>query len=178
MKNDARRAPFFILHFSFCIIPSVFHFDFRILHPVSSRFLAMPNPRDFGFPRTWPRKFRDAFRGMVLGVRGQRSFGVHFAVAVAVIGCGWGFRVGLLEWFVLLLCITVVLTAEMFNSAMESMAKAVSLEHQPYLGDALDIGSAAVLAASLGAALVGALLFTHRLGVVFGWWHDLIATRG
>ena len=69
------------------------------------------------FPRSWPRKFRDAFRGTVLGVRGQRSFPVHFAFAVAVIGCGWGFRVGLLEWLVLLLCITAVLTAEMFNSA-------------------------------------------------------------
>ncbi len=138
----------------------------------------MSDPRDFGFPRSWPRKFRDAFRGTVVGIRGQRSFRVHFAFAVAVIGCGWGFRVGLLEWLVLLLCITTALTAEMFNSAMESMAKAVSLEHHPCLADALDIGSAAVLVASLGAALVGSLLFTHRLGVVLGWWHDLIATRG
>ncbi len=138
----------------------------------------MSDPRDFGLPRSWPRKFRDAFHGMVLGVRGQRSFPVHFAAAAAVIGCGWGFRLGLLEWLVLLLCITVVLTAEMFNSAMESMAKAVSLERQPYLGDALDIGSAAVLVASLGAALVGGLLFAHRLGVIVGWWHDLIAMRG
>ena len=137
----------------------------------------MPNPRDFGFPRTWPRKFRDAFRGMVLGVRGQRSFGVHFAFAVAVIGCGWGFRLGLLEWLVLLLCITVVLTAEMFNSAMVSMAKAVSLERQPYLGDALDIGTQPCWSPRWGPRW-SALLFTHRLGVVFGWWPDLIAMRG
>ena len=137
----------------------------------------MTDPRDLTSPRSWLRKFRDAFHGMALGVRGQQSFSVHFAAAVAVIGCGWGLRVGLLEWLVLLLCITAVLTAEMFNSALESMAKAVSLEHQPFLGEALDIGSAAVLVASLGAALVGGLLFTHRLGVLLGWWHDLIAMR-
>ena len=138
----------------------------------------MSDPRDFGFPRSWSRKFRDAFHGVALGVRGQRSFLVHFAFAAAVIGCGWGFRVSLPEWLVLLLCITVVLTAEMFNSAMESMAKAVSLEYHPFLGDALDIGSAAVLLASLGAAMVGGLLFTHRLGAILGWWQDWIATRG
>jgi diacylglycerol kinase len=138
----------------------------------------MSDPRDLGSPRSWPRKFRDAFHGTVLGVRGQRSFPVHFAFLAAVLGCGWGFRVGLLEWLVLLLCMTTVLTAEMFNSAMESMAKAVSLEHHPFLADALDIGSAAVLVASLGASLVGGLLFTHRLGVLLGWWHDLIAARG
>ena len=74
------------------------------------------------------------------------------------------------EWCVLLVCIAMVLAAETFNSALELLAKAITDEHDPRLADALDIGSAAVLVASIGAALVGSILFLHRLGVLLGWW--------
>ena len=38
----------------------------------------------------------------------------------------------------------------MFNSALEFMGRAITREDSPQLGTALDIGSAAVLTASLG----------------------------
>jgi diacylglycerol kinase len=87
-----------------------------------------------------------------------------------VVAAGAALRVAPVEWCVLVLCITVVLTAEMFNSAIESMAKAITEEIHPYLKNSLDIGSAAVLVASLGASIVGCLLFIHRLGVILRWW--------
>ena len=120
--------------------------------------------------RSWPKKFADAFRGVWVGVRGQSSFRVHFFFAAAVIACAVGMGMPRVEWCVLLLCIALVLTAELFNSALELLAKAITDEHDPRLADALDIGSAAVLVASIGAALVGSILFLHRLGVLAGWW--------
>ena len=42
------------------------------------------NPHSPG--RGWPEKFRDAFRGVKVGVRGQSSFFVHLFFAAAVIG--------------------------------------------------------------------------------------------
>ena len=125
------------------------------------------NPRR---PRSWPKKFADAFRGVAVGVRGQSSFRVHFFFTAAVIACAVGMRMPRLEWCVLLVCIAVVLTAELFNSALELLARAITEEHDPRLADALDIGSGAVLVVSLGAALVGSILFLHRLGVLLGWW--------
>lgn len=120
--------------------------------------------------RSWPEKFRDAFRGTWLGMRRQTSFRVHFSVAAAVIVCGLVFQVTLIEWCILLLCITIVLAAEMFNSALESIGKAITDEHHYHLGNALDIGSAAVLVASLGASLVGSIIFLNHLGQVLRWW--------
>ena len=120
--------------------------------------------------RSWPKKFRDAFRGVRVGVRGQSSFGVHFFFAGAVLVAAGLMRVTLVEWCLLLLCIAIVLTAEMFNSLLESMAKAITDQHNPHLADALDIGSAAVLVASIGASIVGAIIFLRRLGVLLGWW--------
>jgi diacylglycerol kinase len=119
--------------------------------------------------RSWWSKFRNAFRGMALGVSGQNSFAVHLPVAVAVVICGFVFRVSLAEWGLLILCITIVLAAEMFNSALESMAKAIDQAHNPRLGDALDMGSAAVLTTVFGAVTVGSVVFLYRLGVWFGF---------
>ncbi|HEY4758956.1 MAG TPA: diacylglycerol kinase [Thermoguttaceae bacterium] len=122
------------------------------------------------FERPWPRKFRDAFRGVKEGIRGQSSFFVHFFIAAAVIVAAVVLKVDLIEWCILLLCITIVLTAEMFNSALESMAKAITGESDPHLGNSLDIGSGAVLLASIGAAVVGTIILLNRLGMMLGWW--------
>jgi diacylglycerol kinase len=116
--------------------------------------------------RTWTDKFRDAFRGLRSGVRGQRSFRVHLPAAAAVIASGAILRVSLLEWCVLLLSITIVLATELFNSALESMAKAFGDQPNPHLAQALDIAASAVLIASIGASLVGGLLFIVRLGIL------------
>jgi len=120
--------------------------------------------------RSWPRKFRDAFRGVKEGVRGQSSFFIHFFMTVAVVVAGAMLQVNLVEWCVLVLCVTIVLTAEMFNSALESMAKAITGETDPHLGNSLDIGSGAVLVASIGASVVGGIIFINHLGVMFSWW--------
>ncbi len=120
--------------------------------------------------RSWFRKFRDAFRGVAVGVRGQSSFRFHLVVGVAVAAVGVALGVDLKEWCILALCVAAVLCAEMFNSALESMAKAITGESDPHLGNSLDIGSAAVLVASIGSAVVGAIIFGYRLGILLKWW--------
>lgn len=123
------------------------------------------------FPeRSWLDKFADAFRGVKLGVRGQSSFFAHFFIAVLVIATGIVFSVTRVEWCLLILCIGSVLTAEMFNSALESLSRAITDEYDVHLGNALDIGSAAVLIISIAAAAVGLIIFVNRLAVMLGWW--------
>jgi diacylglycerol kinase len=118
----------------------------------------------------WIRKFGHAFRGVWQEVCEDRSFRVHFSMAAAVIVSAIVFRVTLIEWCILLGCITLVLTAELVNSALESMAKAITDEHDPRVGAALDIGSAAVLLAAIGSSIIGGIIFLRRLGQMLGWW--------
>lgn len=113
--------------------------------------------------RTWRQKFRDAFRGLALGTHDQSSFRFHFLAAAAVLAAGWMLQLGSLEWCLLTLCISGVLMAEMFNTALEHLAKAVDRNHNPHIANALDIGSAAVLVAALGALAVGGILFGVHL---------------
>lgn len=120
--------------------------------------------------RTWTKKFLDAFHGAWLGIRGQSSFTVHFVAALLVIVAGIVLQVTRIEWCILALCITIVLSAEMFNSTLELLSKAIDAAENPHLRDGLNIGSAAVLVAAIGASVVGATIFLFRLGHRLNWW--------
>lgn len=109
--------------------------------------------------RSWSDKFRDTFRGLRTALFGQSSFRVHLLAAVLVILLATCLHVSRMDWLVLLLCITMVLVAEMFNTAIERMAKAITREENPHLGAALDIAAAAVLLASFGSIVVGSIVF-------------------
>ena len=117
--------------------------------------------------RSWRQKFADAFGGWALGVHDQSSFRVHFTMAALVLILAFVFRLNRIEWCLLILCIATVLAAEMFNTALEHLAKAVDRSHNLHLGHALDIGSAAVLTTAGGAALAGTVIFLHAL---LQWW--------
>lgn len=108
--------------------------------------------------RGWGRMFTDAVRGVKVALRGEVNFFLHiFIAALAAVAGGIIARTDE-QWCIYLLCVTVVLTAEMFNTAIEHLARAVTRERRPEIRDALDIASGAVLVAAVGAACVGVLL--------------------
>jgi diacylglycerol kinase len=107
---------------------------------------------------SWLQKFACAFRGVAVGIREQNSFYVHFPVTAGVIVAAWWLGVSRIEWCILLLCIGAVVASEMFNTAIEHLARAISREEDPHLRDALDAASGAVLVGALTAAGVGMLV--------------------
>lgn len=124
--------------------------------------------------KSWLRKFQVSFRGMWLGIKGGRatssknSFVFHIPIAVCVIVAAVLMKFAMVEIAVLLLCIGLVFVAELFNSSIEALSRAVTRDENEEIGLALDVASGAVLAASLAAGLVGALLFVSRLVTLFG----------
>lgn len=120
--------------------------------------------------RHWSLKFRNAFRGMRVGMLGQTSFYAHSVISLLVFVAAIALHVTLLEWCVLLLCIGLVLTAELMNSSLECFGKAITDEFDEDIRDALDIASGAVLIASISAAIVGATILIFRLGLMVGLW--------
>ena len=123
----------------------------------------MTAPRRTSEGRTWSRKFADAFRGLGRAVRTQSSFAVHLAAAAAVAIAGAFFRVSAVEWCLLAFAIGLVLVAEIFNTAVESLARGPGSRRHPRLRDALDMASAAVLLAAITAAVIGVIVFGPRI---------------
>jgi diacylglycerol kinase (ATP) len=110
-------------------------------------------------PRGWSLKFRDAIRGIEFACRGEKSFAVHIVATALVVSAGIAVQVTALEWCVLVLCIAAVLSAETLNSAIESLAEAVTQEHNEHVGRSLDAAAGVVLLMAIGAVCVGGVIF-------------------
>lgn len=112
--------------------------------------------------RRWRDKFREAFRGVKLGVRGHSSFAVHFFFAALVIAAAVALECSLIEWCLLLFCIGGVITTELMNSAIETLFKGLEESARSRYYGCLDIAAGAVLVASLFAVVIGGLIFINR----------------
>ena len=116
--------------------------------------------------RRWSAKFGDAFRGLKLGIRGHSSFFVHFFFSALVLAAAGILQCELEQWCVLLLCIGLVLTAEIFNSALETLFRGLDDVTKEKTWRCLDVSAGAVLLASVFAIVIGAAVFLNRLAAV------------
>jgi diacylglycerol kinase len=114
--------------------------------------------------RPWRAKFAVALRGIKLGIRGHSSFFVHFFFAALVLAAGIVFDCDAWEWCLLLGCIGFVLTAELFNSAVETLFRGLDDQTRERVWPCLDIAAGAVLMASIVAAVIGLIVFLPKLG--------------
>ena len=117
--------------------------------------------------RSWPDRFRVAFRGLFFALATEQSFRVHIPAAIAVAVSAAVLRVSLLEGCVLGLCVTLVFAAELANTGIEHLARVVTRDENPLIRNALDISCAAVLFASLGAAAIGSAILLPRFVAMF-----------
>src|SRR5579864_8609626 len=69
----------------------------------------------------WRRRLIDIERGITLGVRGDSVFFVYFFLSSLTIAASLVLGISLLEWTVVILALTVVLCAEMFNQSVKSL---------------------------------------------------------
>tara|TARA_R110002049_G_scaffold4601_5_gene32698 strand:- start:972800 stop:973153 length:354 start_codon:yes stop_codon:yes gene_type:complete len=113
--------------------------------------------------KNWTAKFRYAFSGLLRSVRTQNSFWVHVPFAIAVIVIGVCLHITWLQWSVLAIAITIVLSAELFNTAIEQIVAVLHPEHDERIGYALDAAAGGVLVTAIGAATVGLIIFYSAL---------------
>jgi diacylglycerol kinase len=120
--------------------------------------------------RRWRDKFREAYRGIKLGVRGHSSFCVHFFFAAVALVAAMALECNATEWCLVLGCVGLVITAELFNSAIETLFHGQDAESKARTRGCLDIAAGAVLVASLTAAIIGTIVFTRRVLLMLHLW--------
>lgn len=103
--------------------------------------------------------FRNAFRGLATLLRTQPNIRIHAVATAVVLLAGMACRLSRADWLWVVAAICAVWVAESFNTAIEFLADAVSLEHHPLIGKAKDAAAAAVLVTAIGAAVIGVLVF-------------------
>lgn len=99
-----------------------------------------------------------AWRGLRVFVA-QPNARIHCVAATAVVALGAWHGVSPMEWALLALAIALVMGAEAINTALEYLVDLASPEWHPLARNAKDVAAAAVLICSIGAAVMGAVVF-------------------
>jgi diacylglycerol kinase len=113
--------------------------------------------------RRFFRGFVYAFEGIAYVVRTQRNARIHLLFAILVVLAALYFRVTALEWAILAITVSVVFSAEIFNTAVELQVDLATSMTDPRAKAAKDAGAGAVLVTALGAVAVGVAIFGPRL---------------
>lgn len=110
-------------------------------------------------PKDLLAPFKTALAGLVYTFRTQRHMRFHVYVVFVVTLMGLLFGLPRREMLVLFFVISLVLVAEMFNSAIEATVDLVQPTYHPLAKFAKDIAAGAVLITTILALVVGAVLF-------------------
>ena len=109
------------------------------------------------------KSFLFAIQGFRTAVVTERNIKVMLAVGALAVAAGLVIGLDLVSWAVILLCCAVVIMAELFNTAIETVVDLVSPEFHPLAGRAKDIAAAAVWFLSFVVAIVGVLVYANAL---------------
>lgn len=104
-----------------------------------------------------------AIDGFLFVWREEFMFRIETGLGAVSLFLGWYVRLSLLEWALLTACIIMVLGAEMVNTAIEDLCNKVEPRSDPLIGKIKDIMAGFVLLVSLGALIVGILLFSAHM---------------
>lgn len=109
------------------------------------------------------KSFLFAIQGFRTAVVTERNIKVMLAVGALAVAAGLVLQIDLLSWAIILLCCAVVIMAELFNTAVETIVDLVSPEFHPLAGRAKDIAAGAVWFLSFVVAVVGVLVYANAI---------------
>jgi len=109
-------------------------------------------------PTGFFESFRYAGAGLLYTIRTQRNFRVHLVVTVFVLILAIWLNLSCERLAILVLTISMVLTAEIFNTAAESLVDLTSPGYHPLAKRVKDLAAGAVLLAAFVSIIVGLLL--------------------
>lgn len=113
------------------------------------------------------KSFTYAWKGILTCAGHEQNITFHLVAAIVVVAAGFFFNITHTEWMVVMLCIGTVITAELFNSAIERLVDLVSPEWQKIAGEVKDIAAGAVLVTAITAAIVGLIVFLPYVIALF-----------
>ena len=116
------------------------------------------------------RGFVYAGRGLLYALRTQRNARVHAALAVAALALGIALGFSAVEYALILIAITSVFVAEMFNTVVEACVDLMTREYHPLARVAKDVAAGAVLLNAILSVVVALFVYVPHLWPLLLRW--------
>ncbi|MBP1889536.1 diacylglycerol kinase (ATP) [Clostridium moniliforme] len=107
--------------------------------------------------------FNNAIDGIIYTVRTQRNMKIHMVVTLGVLIACLFFNVSKSEFLILAITITMVIGAELLNTAIEAVVDMNTNHYHPLAKIAKNVAAGAVLLTAINAVVVGYIIFWDKL---------------
>jgi diacylglycerol kinase len=113
------------------------------------------------------KSFAYAISGFSYAFRTQSNMRFHVFAAVVALLMSLLFRINIIEWCIIVLCIGSVFTAELINTSIEVSIDLTSPGYNKQAGNAKDLSAAAVLVVCIASAIIGLIIFVPYIVNLF-----------
>jgi diacylglycerol kinase len=113
--------------------------------------------------KSFVKGFGFAFEGLFRVFETQRNFRFQLIIGTLSLFLAVFLQISLFQWTVLLLCIALVLSAEIINTVIETVVDMVTTTINPKAKLAKDLSAAVVLINAMITAIVGLLIFIPHI---------------
>ena len=107
--------------------------------------------------------FSYAYAGMMWAFREHKNYQIHAFLSVIAVILAEIYSISNVEWMILLLTIVLGFVVETINTAIEATLDAVDLKWREDIKIAKDVAAGAMLIYSMGALVIGAILFLPKI---------------
>lgn len=107
--------------------------------------------------------FKYAISGIITSFKTERNMKIHILVMILVIIAGIIFKLSLLDWIILVIMFGLVISAELFNTAIETTIDMITKEKNEKAKIAKDVAAGAVLVLAVASVIVGLIIFIPKI---------------
>ena len=107
--------------------------------------------------------FNNAINGIINTVRTERNMKIHLVAAILLLIACFFFDISRVEFLILVITITMVMSAEVVNTAIEAVVDMSTNYYHPLAKIAKNAAAGAVLITAINAVIVGYVIFWDKL---------------
>jgi len=111
--------------------------------------------------------FKYAGTGIITSFKSERNMKIHFLAMFLVIILGFVLHISLAEWIVCIILFAGVISAEMFNTAIETVVDMVMPNINSKAKIAKDVAAGGVLIWAICSAIIGCIIFIPKIIELF-----------
>ncbi len=109
------------------------------------------------------KAFKHAINGLIIAFGNERNLKIHAVIALVTCILGLLLDITGTEWVAIMVCIALVITAELANTAIEKTMNFLHPSYHESVKTIKDIAAGMVLFAALCAGIVGLIIFIPKL---------------
>lgn len=110
--------------------------------------------------------FNFAIEGIIHSVRTQRNMRIHMVSAIIILTICFFYDLSKMELLILIITISMVISAELINTAVELAIDATTNYYHPLAKLAKNAAAGAVLVTAVNAVAVGYIIFWDKLKII------------